>query len=85
MQAGEQALWVLRLLWSMCNAFCWLTVVLCCGVLRCAVVSLHRLSCVQMYASPGGAKPPAQPAAADPQQLTAHDLGLDKQLPWNDK
>lgn len=57
--------------------------VLSCGVVWCGLPT--PALCVQMYASPAGAKPPAQPAAADQQQLMAHDLGLDKQLPWNDK
>jgi hypothetical protein len=40
----------------------------------------------QMYAAPSGAKAPEQQLLPIDQQLpTAHDLGLDKQLPWNDK
>jgi hypothetical protein len=42
------------------------------------------LAVLQMYTSPAGLKSPRQ-QAAEQQVPTTHDLGLDKQLPWNEK
>jgi hypothetical protein len=43
-----------------------------------------RAVLLQMYASPAGGKA-IQQQAAEQHVPTPHDLGLDRQLPWNEK